>query len=40
MVALDDDDLGGLVPGHIRTSSSLGLEERHVDECVRALGGG
>lgn len=38
VVALDDDDLGGMVPGHIRTESHLGLQEHHVEACLRAFG--
>lgn len=38
VVALDDDDLGGMVPGHIRTESDLGLQEHHVEACLRVFG--
>jgi hypothetical protein len=39
IVALDDDDLCGRVPGHLRTDAAFGLEERHVEMCLRILGG-
>lgn len=37
MVALDDDDLGGLIAGHVRTSSAEGLQVHHLAQCERML---
>lgn len=37
MVALDDEDLEGHVPRHVRPDGALGLQPHHVDACLRFL---
>jgi hypothetical protein len=39
VLVLDDDDLRGLVPGHVRVDGAIGLEARQLQRCAEVLRG-